>query len=330
MAQKMATQSAEQEKAQTAPVLGTKKAVKAPKTAATKKATVKTKPELYTPASPLFIGIDEAGRGCLAGPVVAAAVILPPETDSSLSRNAHTALQGLTDSKKLSEKQRLHLEPLIKEHALAWGLGVVWPKAIDRINILQATFVAMARACATLHTSPYAICLQNGSVGARAFSSAPLAPLLCIDGNKIVPLSVLLQYAPAYAHETFSAETAAQFLGNDPPLSGSTFGSALTHYLSADALEQCRHGVAQEYIIGGDAKVAAISAASVLAKTFRDRLMQSLHARYPAYGFVVHKGYGTAAHIAAIAAHGASPMHRLSFAKVKPETTSAPKQATLW
>ena len=108
------------------------------------------------PSRPLLMaGIDEAGRGCLAGPVVAAAVILPEEYD----------LPGLTDSKALSAAQREHLAPLIRQCALAWGLGVIWPATIDRINILQATFEAMSRAVAGLKRRP---------------------DLLLVDGNKMI------------------------------------------------------------------------------------------------------------------------------------------------
>ena len=116
------------------------------------------------PSRPLLMaGIDEAGRGCLAGPVVAAAVILPEEYD----------LPGLTDSKALSAAQREHLAPLIRQCALAWGLGVIWPATIDRINILQATFEAMSRAVAGLKRRP---------------------GLLLVDGNKTVPAPVLLPH----------------------------------------------------------------------------------------------------------------------------------------
>ncbi len=183
-------------------------------------------------------GVDEAGRGCLAGPVVAGACILPAEF----------ALPGLTDSKKLTAKRRETLAPLIKEQAVAWGLGVIWPGEIDRINILQATFLAMHRAVAALRQSP-------------AF--------LAVDGNQTIPAHLC--------------------------------------------------AVPQEAIVEGDARVPAISAASILAKTFRDRLMTQLHHRYPCYGFDRHKGYGTQEHIAAIGEHGPCRLHRLTFAKVRPD-----------
>jgi len=195
--------------------------------------------------NPSVAGVDEAGRGCLAGPVVAGAVILPDDYD----------LPGLTDSKKLSPAKRERLAPAIKAQAVAWGVGVSWPVEIDRINILQATFAAMSRAVRALGTGP---------------------SLLRIDGNKRIP-------------EAYLAILAA------PP--------------------------AQEAIIGGDLSVPAISAASILAKTFRDRLMVIFAGRHPGYGFEAHKGYGVAAHLAALRQLGPCRIHRLTFRGVLPETS---------
>lgn len=186
-------------------------------------------------------GIDEAGRGCLAGPVVAAAVILP----------AQTHLEGLADSKTLSASRRDGLAAQIGSEALAWGLGVIWPWDIDRINILQATLLAMSRAVAALKVRP---------------------KVLLVDGKQTVPESLL----------------------RDPlPL--------------------------QKAVVDGDALVPVISAASILAKTFRDDLMDRLDRRYPAYNFAKHKGYGTAEHLEALRLHGPCRLHRLTFRKVLPE-----------
>lgn len=196
-----------------------------------------------------FAGIDEAGRGCLAGPVVAGACILDPSNP----------IEGLTDSKKLTEKRRQALYPQIKEKALAWGIGVAWPNEIDRINILQSTFHAMHRAVKCLQVSPV---------------------LLAIDGNATIPKEIV--------------------------------GT-----------------IDQQCIVKGDLKIQAISAASILAKTFRDNLMVKLDKRYSGYGFAGHKGYGTKEHIAAIAANGPCKMHRLTFAKVKPEPAKQ-EQNSLW
>lgn len=179
-------------------------------------------------------GVDEAGRGCLAGPVVAAACILPPEYD----------LPGLGDSKALSAHKREELALAIRKQALAWAVGLAWPAEIDRINILQASLRSMERAVARLRVRPR---------------------LLLIDGN-----------------------------------------------------QQCRAEIPQRTVIGGDALVPAISAASILAKTWRDHLLGVLDRRHPGYGLALHKGYGTAVHMEALRRLGPSPMHRLSFRGVLP------------
>lgn len=200
-------------------------------------------------------GVDEAGRGCLAGPVVAAAVILPRAA----------ALPGLTDSKALTAARRAALAPRIRQCAISWGLGVIWPRRIDEINILQATFEAMARAVRFLSVMP---------------------DILFVDGNRIIPESV------ARAH------------GRDGrfPL--------------------------QEAVVGGDARVDAIAAASVLAKTFRDDLMERLARRWPGYGFERHKGYGTRAHYAALRRLGPCPLHRLTYRGIVARD-GAPAQGSL-
>ncbi|WP_147820068.1 ribonuclease HII [Salidesulfovibrio onnuriiensis] len=185
-------------------------------------------------------GVDEAGRGCLAGPVVAGAVILPVSYD----------LPGLNDSKKLTAATRETLYEAIRTQAVCWAVGVAWPTEIDRINILQATFMAMGRAVRHLKADP----LQ-----------------LLIDGNKTIP----------------------------------------PHALERD--------IAQKFVIQGDGKIPAISAASIMAKTFRDRLMCKLAGRYPGYGFDVHMGYGTKVHYEALSAHGPCRMHRMTFRGVVPE-----------
>lgn len=181
----------------------------------------------------LICGVDEAGRGPLAGPVSAAAVILDPSRP----------IVGLADSKKLSEKKRNLLAPLIRERALAWAVAYAEVEEIDSLNILQATLLAMRRAVLALPIRPQQV---------------------LVDG--------------LYCPQT---------------------------------------GIPSEAIIKGDSKVAAISAASILAKTARDELMLKLHAQYPQYGFDGHKGYPTVAHVAALRAHGVSAVHRRSFKPVR-------------
>lgn len=181
----------------------------------------------------LVAGVDEVGRGPLAGPVVAAAVILDPQRP----------IEGLADSKKLSERKREQLAEVIKERALAWALGRAEVEEIDRINILQATLLAMQRAVAGLTRQPDHV---------------------LVDGNRCPSL----------------------------PCS-------------------C------EYVIKGDSNVAAISAASILAKVSRDHEMMELDRHYPGYNLAKHKGYPCKAHIEALARLGVSPIHRRSFGPVR-------------
>jgi ribonuclease HII len=175
-------------------------------------------------------GCDEAGRGCLAGPVVAAAVVLPQN---------HT-LNGLNDSKKLSASMREHLASEVKLKAISWAVGIVEAAEIDAINILNASFLAMHRAIDQLTVKP---------------------EYLIIDGNRFNPY-------PQIGHAC---------------------------------------------IVKGDAQYMSIAAASILAKTQRDHIMQQLHKQYPLYLWNSNKGYPTAEHRNAIAKHGPCHYHRKSF-----------------
>lgn len=176
-------------------------------------------------------GIDEAGRGPLAGPVCAAAVILPHGL----------VIDGLNDSKKLSEKRREALFDVICESASAYGIGFASEREIDEINILQATYLAMQRAVEAL-------------CGAADYA--------LVDGNRMPPL----------------------------PVAGET-------------------------VVKGDAKSPSIAAASILAKVSRDRLMPGYDEKYPQYGFMKHKGYGTKVHVDALLKYGPCEIHRKSFLK---------------
>lgn len=178
-------------------------------------------------------GVDEAGRGPLAGPVVAAAVILDP----------NRPIAGLADSKQLTAGRREELAALIREHALCWALGRAEVEEIDRLNILRATLLAMRRAVEGLSMPP---------------------AMVLVDGT----------HTPEIAYPSRA-------------------------------------------IIRGDATVAAISAASILAKVARDQEMLRLDDRYPGYGFSRHKGYPTRDHIAALDRLGVSPIHRQSFSPVR-------------
>ncbi len=179
----------------------------------------------------LVCGIDEAGRGPLAGPVFAGAVIMPQGC----------IIEGVRDSKRISEKKRELLFDVIKEKAAAWGIGFATEQEIDELNILQATFLAMRRAVESLTPQPL---------------------LALVDGNQAPPLPMKVRT-----------------------------------------------------IVKGDACCESIAAASILAKVSRDRLMRQIDTIYPEYGFAKHKGYGTAAHRAALQKFGPCPVHRRTFLK---------------
>ena len=180
----------------------------------------------------LIAGVDEAGRGPLAGPVVAAAVIL----------DARQPIAGLADSKKLTALRRERLFDEIRAKALCCAVAQASVEEIDRLNILQATLLAMQRAVAGLRLPPAKV---------------------LVDGNRLPTLAMRA-----------------------------------------------------EAVVGGDALVPAISAASILAKVTRDRWCAEVDVQWPQYGFAAHKGYGTAAHLAALHTHGACELHRRSFAPV--------------
>lgn len=187
--------------------------------------------EYYAQGYEFICGVDEAGRGPLAGPVCAAAVILPEGIE----------IPGLNDSKKLTDKKRRELFDIITFEAVDFGIAIATAQEIDEINILQATFLAMERAVAQLSVQP---------------------KLALVDGNREpnLPMEV-------------------------------------------------------ETVIKGDSRSANIAAASILAKVTRDRLMEELDETYPAYGFAVHKGYGTKRHYEALREHGPCPIHRMTFLK---------------
>ena len=189
-------------------------------------------PWIAPPGVSWLAGVDEVGRGPLAGDVVTAAVILPPK---------HT-ITGLADSKKLTEKRREHLYAEITQQALCWAVGRCSVEEIDRLNILQATLLAMTRAVDELAVRP---------------------DFVAVDGNRL----------PQW-------------------------------------------GYPSEAVTRGDGRVEVISAASIIAKVTRDREMIAMETCYPGYGFAGHKGYGSAAHLAALRKLGPTPIHRRSFAPV--------------
>jgi ribonuclease HII len=194
----------------------------------------------YLHESLLEAGCDEAGRGCIAGPVCAAAVILPKDFYHPL----------LNDSKQLSEPIREELRPIIEKEAVAWAVAFVSPEKIDEINILKASILAMHEALDQLLLRP---------------------EFLLIDGNRFYPY----QFIP------------------------------------------------HECVVKGDGKYAAIAAASVLAKTYRDDYMKKIHEEFPVYQWIQNKGYPTLAHRQQVRIEGLSKYHRKSFACLPKEETGA-------
>ena len=188
--------------------------------------------EIYDSGIECICGIDEAGRGPLAGPVVIAAAVMP----------RYSMIEGVNDSKKVSEKKREALYETITKEAIAYGVGIIDQKEIDRINILNATKEGLTMAVKELIVRP---------------------DLIIVDA-----------------------------LNN----------------IDTD-------GIPYRSVIKGDAKCYSIACASIIAKVTRDRIMRQWDEIYPQYGFEKHKGYGTAAHIAAIKEHGLCPIHRRSFTK---------------
>ncbi len=190
----------------------------------------------HFPSTKIICGVDEAGRGCIAGPVVAAAVILPKKFKHDF----------LNDSKQLTEKQRNELRPIIEENAIAFGVGIIDNHKIDEVNILQATYLAMHQAIDQLKKQP---------------------TLLLIDGNRFKPYKNI-------AHQT---------------------------------------------IIKGDSTYIEIASASILAKTYRDELMEKMHDEFPDYNWQKNKGYPTIAHRNAVKEFGSCIYHRHTFQLLKPE-----------
>lgn len=238
-------------------------------------------------------GIDEAGRGCLAGPVVAAAVHFPEPFDIA------ARLPGLTDSKKLAPDRRKELAGLVAEQAAAYGLGFAWQDEIDSVNILNATFRAMSRAV-------LALAAKLPGTAARGV----LVPPLLIDGSQTIPRAQW-EYC---TNGMFAGIPAGE---EHPALPSGSIPTTLL--LSGPLLCQIPPFPEQHAIVGGDTLVPAISAASVLAKTMRDRLMEHLDKVYPGYGLAQHKGYGTKKHLAALAVKGPCRLHRKTFRGVRPE-----------
>jgi ribonuclease HII len=193
----------------------------------------------HFPSDKIICGVDEAGRGCIAGPVVAAAVILPKDFTHDF----------LNDSKQLNEQQRNELRPIIEKHAISFGVGIEDNHTIDEVNILQATYLAMHQAIDNLKRK---------------------IDILIIDGNRFKPYKNI-------EHKT---------------------------------------------IIKGDGKYIEIAAASILAKTYRDEIMEKMHEEFTMYNWKKNKGYPTIEHRNAIKEYGSCNYHRMTFQLLKPEQLS--------
>lgn len=224
-----------------------------------------------------IIGTDEVGRGPLCGPVVAAAVMFRgagfPElnSESELSSDLLKSWNLVRDSKKVSEKQREEIFDFIHEHFHV-GIGLCDHETIDRINILEASFLAMKKAIQSLlRASNDQFPMTNfQSISNDKISNFQKKSkiIILVDGNKVIP---------NFSHE-------------------------------------------QKAIVGGDKLVKSISAASIIAKVTRDRMMMQMHEKYPQYGFDRHKGYGTKMHMKALIKHGPCEIHRQSFRPVREAT----------
>ena len=216
------------------------------------------------------IGIDEAGRGPLAGPVVACACALKTLGVASL-RHPVSKFEMIRDSKKLSEKQRENLFDFIQENFYV-GVGICNHLTIDRINILEASFLAMKKAIGDLNKNLLSFPRRRESSVKTNFgdwipacAGMTTRTIILVDGNKVIP----------------------------------------------------NLSIEQRAIIGGDKIVKSISAASIIAKVTRDRIMREMHMKYPEYNFAQHKGYGTKIHMAALKKYGPCEIHRKSFRPVR-------------
>ena len=213
-------------------------------------------------------GCDEAGRGCLAGSVYAAAVILPPDYENAM----------LNDSKQLTEHRRYELRTVIERDAVAWAVGIVTPAEIDRINILNASILAMHRALDGLKVRPEAI---------------------IVDGNRFKPYR-----EPITNNREPITNNREPITNNREPITN-----------NREPITNNREPIAIPYttIVKGDGKYLSIAAASILAKTYRDDYMNALHQEYPQYDWDKNKGYPTLRHREAIRQFGTTPYHRLSY-----------------
>jgi len=247
-----------------------------------------------------FAGVDEAGRGPLAGPVVAAAVVLNPASP----------IEGLRDSKKLSARQRDARSLEIRTRALAWAIGEASAEEIDRMNILAASMLAMRRAVRQLAIA-FSEVQVDGPHNPGGFIATHPESVSKSPHHRVMPLKRGFQTGfeaevEPEAGAKAQAEAAAESEVEAESLSRAQAEAAADRALWATLSVRC--------IVRGDQQVAEIAAASILAKTYRDRWMTEAALRFPGYGFEQHKGYPTLEHRSVLSRLGLSPIHRRTFA----------------
>lgn len=235
--------------------------------------------DLYLDSSKLEIGCDEAGRGCLCGPVYAGAVLLPPTFQNEL----------LNDSKKLSERHRYELRPIIEREAIAWGVGTCTSVEIDEINILNASILSMHRATDQL--------LQRLNLLKDAFDNG--------DSNGILLDRGLIDSNGEFIGEGWNREYLSR---------------AIALLIDGNRFKPYHKDIPYTTVIKGDGKLMPIAAASVLAKTYRDDYMKKLDEKYPQYNWKKNAGYPTKQHRQAIRDFGITSYHRKSF-RLLPDVT---------
>jgi ribonuclease HII len=233
------------------------------------------------------IGLDEVGRGCLAGPVVAAAVLLPAEWDLPLKKliKRHPEIADITDSKAMTAKRRSELAPWIREKVAAFGIAHATVEEIDRLNIYHASHLAMKRAADAIEG--YAHVLVDGNVVPKHFRGGAESESESVSVSESESESV---------SEAVSVSVTAS-------ASASASASLLT--------------IGSTAIVKGDLRCLSIACASIIAKVFRDEWMRELAEKHPGYGLEVHKGYATPMHRLALRTLGATEIHRRSFGPVR-------------
>lgn len=249
----------------------------------------------------IVIGLDEVGRGCLAGPVVVGALALPMGATEDLKSAQEGAtdfawLKEVRDSKLLSPNQRLELAPKIATWARAWAIGVATVEEIDKVNILQAVFLAMTRAVSAL--------FEAHPVHGDAGVAWP-GEVKSVGQNQLILSPAVPPCRPFQGVGVAPGAESAAASGVRILVDGNQIPPALK-----------KLGFETKSVVKGDQKCLSVAAASVLAKVYRDQVMEATAQQFPGYGFEVHKGYSTKAHQNALLVHGVTSIHRRTFGPV--------------